>query len=79
VASGVFENQSAAIIEGYFLAADDLADGLHGALATGALERVAAPDLQDEFAPEGAHVAGGLFGRGRDEEGFRIGDLKLEI
>ncbi|MFT7173345.1 MAG: hypothetical protein ACI9NQ_001565 [Paracoccaceae bacterium] len=51
-----------------FLATEDLADGLHGALAAGALERVAAPNLKDEVAPEGAHVAGSAFGRGGDEE-----------
>ena len=52
-----------------FLATENLADGLHGALAAGALERVAAPNLEDEVAPEGAHVAGGLFGW-RDERIF---------
>ena len=51
-----------------FLATEDLADGLHGALAAGALEWIASPNLEDEVAPEGAHVAGGLFGRRRDEE-----------
>jgi hypothetical protein len=51
-----------------FLATEDLADGLHGALAAGALERVAAPNLEDEVAPEGAHVAGSAFGRRGDEE-----------
>ena len=51
-----------------FLAADDGADRLHGAFAAGALQRVAAPDLQDEVAPERAHVAGGLLGRRWDEE-----------
>jgi hypothetical protein len=53
-----------------FLAADDLANRFHRALAAGALERVAAPNLEDEVAPEGAHVAGGLFRRGGDEEGL---------
>ena len=38
-----------------FLATEDLADGLHGALAAGALEWVAAPNLEDEVAPEGAN------------------------
>jgi len=56
-----------------FLAADDLADGVHGALAAGALQRVAAPDFQDEIAPKGAHVAGGLLGRGRNEEDLEMG------
>ena len=53
-----------------FLAADDLADGLHGAFAARTLEWVAAPDFQNEVAPEGPHVAGGLLGRGGDEEDF---------
>ena len=51
-----------------FLATEGLADGLHGALAAGALERVAAPNLEDEVAPEGAHVAGSTFGRRGNEE-----------
>jgi hypothetical protein len=55
-----------------FLAADDFADGFHCALAAGALQRVAAPDLEDQVTPERAHVAGGLFRRCRDEEDFRL-------
>ena len=51
-----------------FLTIEDLADGLHGALAAGALERFAAPNLENEVAPEGAHVAGGLSGWGGNEE-----------
>ena len=51
-----------------FALAHDLADGFHGALAAGALERVAAPDFEDKVAPEGSHVAGSAFGRGGDEE-----------
>ncbi len=51
-----------------FLAADDFADRFHGALAAGALVRIAVPNLEDEVAPEGAHVAGGLFRRRGDEE-----------
>ena len=64
-----------------FLAADDFADRFHDALAAGALERVAAPCLQDEVAPEGAHVAGGLFRRRGDEKDFRlwIGDFGFRI
>ncbi len=64
-----------------FLAADDFADGFHDALAAGALERVAAPNLEDEVAPEGAHVAGGLFRRRGDEKDFRlwIGDFGFRI
>ena len=65
-----------------FLATEDLADGLHGALAAGALEWVAAPNLEDEVAPEGAHVAGGLFGWGGDEEdlgGRRFSGWRLRL
>ena len=36
-----------------FALVHDLADGFHDALAAGALERVAAPDLEDEIVPEG--------------------------
>jgi hypothetical protein len=54
------------------LAVDDLADRFHGALAAGAFERIAAPDLENQVTPERAQVAGGLFGRGRDEEDFRL-------
>jgi hypothetical protein len=46
-----------------FLAADDLANRFHRALAAGALERIAAPNLEDEVAPEGTHVTGGLLWR----------------
>jgi len=42
--------------------------GFHGGLAAGALKGIAAPDLEDEVAPEGAHVACAAFGRGGDEE-----------
>ena len=38
------------------------ADVLHVALAAGTLERVATPDLEDEIAPKGPHVAGSAFG-----------------
>ena len=37
------------------LAADDCADGLHGAFAARAFERVTTPNLEDEIAPEGAN------------------------
>lgn len=45
-----------------------VADGFHGALAAGALERIATPDLEDQIAPEGAHVAAAWieFTLGRD-------------
>ena len=36
-----------------FLMPDEGADGFHGAHAAGALERVAAPDFEDEVTPEG--------------------------
>ena len=51
-----------------FLVADEGADGAHGALAAGALERVAAPHLEDEVTPEGPHVAGPAFGRCGNED-----------
>ena len=51
-----------------FLAADDFADRFHGALAARAFERIATPDLENQVAPEGAHVAGGLLRRCGDEE-----------
>ena len=44
------------------------AHGFHDAVAAGALERIATPDLQDKVAPEGSHVAGSAFGRGGNEE-----------
>ena len=42
--------------------AQEGANGFHGSLAAGALEWIAAPDLEDEVAPKGAHVAGSAFG-----------------
>lgn len=51
-----------------FLAAGNLANRFHDALAAGAFEWIAAPDLEDEVAPEGARVAGGLFRRCGDEK-----------
>jgi hypothetical protein len=56
-----------------FAGADDGADALHGGLAAGALERVGAPDGEDEVAPERAHGAGGNRGRRRDDGRFRYG------
>ena len=56
-----------------FAGADDGADALHGGLAARALERVGAPDAEDEVAPEGAHGAGGDLGRRRDVGRFRCG------
>ena len=50
------------------LRAEKGADALHRARTTRAFERVATPNLEDEVAPEGAHVAGGLFRWGGDEE-----------
>ena len=48
--------------------AQEGADGFHGALAAGALERVATPDFEDEVTPERAHVAGSALGRRWDED-----------
>ena len=64
-----------------FLAPEDGADPLHGALAAGAFERITTPHLEDEVAPKGAHVAGSTFGWRGDEEdlsgwgfvGWRVG------
>ncbi len=44
------------------------ANGFHGSLAAGALERVATPDFEDEVTPERAHVAGSALGRRWDED-----------
>ncbi len=54
------------------LPADDLADRFHGAPAAWALERVAAPDSEDQVVPKSAHVVGGLLRRCGDEEDFRL-------
>lgn len=54
--------------EFYVLAAEEGADGLHGPFAAGTLERVPTPDIQNEVAPEGAHVASGFFGWRWNEE-----------
>jgi hypothetical protein len=51
-----------------FLAAKEGADRPHGALAARTFEWICTPDLEDEVAPEGTHVAGSAFGRGGDEE-----------
>jgi len=51
-----------------FLATEEGADGLHGALAAWALEGVAAPHLKDEVTPEGSHIAGPAFGWCGDED-----------
>ena len=50
-----------------FSGADDGADALHGGLTTGALERVGAPDAEDEVAPERTDGACGDFGWWRDD------------
>lgn len=55
-----------------FLTADCFADEFHGAHAAGALERIAAPCLQDELTAEGAHVADGLLRRRGDEEDLEV-------
>ncbi len=51
-----------------FLVAQEGVDGFHDALAAGALERVATPDLEDEISPKGTHVAGPALGRGGNEK-----------
>jgi hypothetical protein len=42
-----------------FLGADYLPDRFHGAFATRAFEGIAAPSLEDQVEPEGAHVEDG--------------------
>ena len=44
------------------------ADRLHGARAAGTLNGITTPNLEDEVAPEGAHVASPTLGRCGDEE-----------
>ena len=39
------------------------ADRLHGARAEGTLDGITTPNLEDEIAPEGAHVASPTLGR----------------
>jgi hypothetical protein len=61
------------LVQGFdFFATDDMADGLHPVLAARAPERIAAPCLEDEVAPEWMRVAGGLLEWNGDEEGFRL-------
>ena len=50
------------------------ADRLHGARAAGTLERITAPNFEDEVAPEGAHVAGQTLGRCGDAPS--LGELR---
>ena len=53
-----------------FLAANHGAEDFHFSLATGADERVLAPDLHDQFAPEGAQGADAFWRwRWQDEQG----------
>ena len=54
-----------------FAGADDGADAMHGGLAAGALERVGAPDAEDEIAPERAHRAGRAKKRGQSGMALR--------
>ena len=63
-----------------FLAPEDGADGLHGALAAGAFERIAAPHPEDDVMPEGAHVPGSTVGwRGNEEDLGRWRGLRRAI
>jgi len=50
------------------LRAEEGADALHGAWATGTLEGVTTPDFENEIAPERAHVASPTFGWCGNEE-----------
>ena len=58
-----------------FFAAEESANWFHGPRAAGTLEGITTPNLENEVAPEGAHVAGSAFGRRGDEEdlgGWRL-------
>jgi hypothetical protein len=57
------------------LGGGDGADEFHGCFAARALKWVGSPDFENEVAPQGAHGAGALLWRGRDEEDFRLGIL----
>jgi len=46
-----------------FAGAEESAHDFHRGPAAGALERVGAPDAEDEVAPQRAHGAGGGFER----------------
>ena len=54
-----------------FAGAEDGANALHGGLAARALERVGAPNAEDEVAPKWTHGASGGFGRRWDDRVFR--------
>lgn len=58
-----------------FAGAEESVHDFHRGLAARALERVGAPDAEDEIAPERAHGAGGDFGRRRDDGRFGRGRL----
>ena len=47
------------------------ADRLHGARAEGTLDGITTPNLENEIAPEGAHVASPTLGRCGNEEDLR--------
>ncbi len=53
-----------------FLRSEQGAGDLHGAFAAGAAERVAAPDAENQVAPQRAQGAGGLFGRRGHQQDF---------
>ena len=50
-----------------FTSTEEGVHDFHGAFAARALERVRAPDAEDEVTPKPAHGAGGDFGRRRDD------------
>ncbi len=56
-----------------FPGAEEGIHDFHRGLAGRALERVGAPDAEDEIAPERAHGTGGDFGRRRDDGRFGCG------
>ena len=45
-----------------FLTAQHRPHDFHRAVAAGTFERIAAPDLQDEITPQGAHESGTALG-----------------
>ena len=51
-----------------FFAAEESANWFHGPRAAGTLEGITTPNLENEIAPEGAHVASPTLGRCGNEE-----------
>ena len=60
-----------------FFGAGETSGNFHEPLAAWAVERILAPDVEDEIKPEGAEVAGALRSGRRDGGGFQIGRTAL--